>query len=206
LLLSSALVTAGASGCAEPSAYELVNKRPWRVTVYYTAVESFHHDATVPVTGCTDPACANGEEFLGEYPQRFVTVVREEGSGRITNGERAGRYLNWSHDIGFWLDTAPRDAHGHPLQPFHTAAADELPDGMKLRLVDCGRFESGEPVPEEVCTALRGGQWEITDRFTPGLGGRQHIDLYIGEEPEENFTASGALYVSLQHARFTTEG
>ena len=206
LLMLTALAGSGTSGCAGPSATELVDKRPWHVTVYYTAVESFHHDTAVPVTGCRDQPCVNADQPLGQYPQEFVTTVRDEGSGRITNGPNAGKYLNWSSDIGFWHDTAPRDAQGRPLQPFRSAAADGLPDGTKLRLVDCGQMESGETVPDDVCTALRAGQWEISDRFTPGLGGPQHIDLYIGEETEDDFTVSGALYVSLNHASFTTQG
>lgn len=196
---------AGMVACSGPSAAELVGKHRWRVTVYYTAVESFHSDAAVAVEGCPALECANGDQPLGQYPQSFVNAVHDEGAGRITSGPHAGKYLNWSYDIGYWLDSAPRDAHGRPLEPFHSAAADDLPDGIGLRLVDCGQLESSDTVPDDVCTSLRNGQWQIRDQFTPGFGGPQHIDLYIGEEDSNDFTTSDALYVSLKHAKFTAE-
>jgi hypothetical protein len=202
LLTAMLMVT----GCTGQRADELVAARPWRVTVYYTAVESFHHDSPVPVRGCPQSHCVNGNHPLGDYPGSFVAAVHDEGTGRITSGSQVGRFLNWSHDIGFWLDTAPRDAHGRPLEPFRSAAAEGLPDGTKLRLTDCGRQESGEPAPAEVCAALRGGRWKIVDRFTPGAGGPRHIDLYIGEESAEEFTTAGPSYVSLDGAIFTAEG
>lgn len=204
-LLMSAGVVGGMTACTSPSPAELIDRHKWHVTVYYTAVESFHGDAAVPVEGCASRDCANGHDPLGSYPHSFVTAVREEGAGRITEGPNAGKYLNWSHNIGYWLDTAARDAHGRPLEPLRSAAADDLPDGTELRLTDCGRLDSGEPVPDHVCGALRTPQWQILDRFTPGYGGPMHIDLYIGEENHDDFTTSGALYVSLANATFVAE-
>jgi hypothetical protein len=196
----------GLAACNSPSPKEIVEGKPWLVTVYYTAVESFHRGPPVEVTGCTTAECANGHDTLGRYPHGFVEAVHEEGAGRITSGAHAGKYLNWSYDIGYWLDSAPRNAHGGALEPFHSAAADEVPDGTRLQLVDCGRLDSGDPVPSEVCETFRNGDWEIQDRFTPGFGGPKHIDLYIGEESELDFTTAGVLYVSLHGARFAIKG
>jgi hypothetical protein len=205
LLALGASALASSGGCAK-SAAEIVNGHPWQVTVYYTAVESLHNDPPVPVQGCATRHCKNGDQDLGAYPESFVSAVHEEGTGRITSGPNAGMYLNWSDNIGFWLDSATRDAHGRPLQPFSTAAADDLPDGTALRLVDCGQTDSGDPVPVDICQKLSAGSWRILDQFGPGLGGSRHIDLYIGEEDIPDFTESGELYVSLQNARFSTDG
>ncbi|HET8640734.1 MAG TPA: hypothetical protein VFM37_02285, partial [Pseudonocardiaceae bacterium] len=106
----------GLLACGKP-ATELVEGKPWLVTVYYTAVESFHRGDPVEVTGCVRRGCKNRDEPLGRYPGGFAEAVREEGSGRITDGAHAGKYLNWSHDIGYWLDSAPRTAHGEALEP-----------------------------------------------------------------------------------------
>jgi hypothetical protein len=200
LTLLASLALAG-TGCTSSPAEEGL-RRPWLVTVYYTAVEALHRGPPAPVSGCPVLDCEHGDEPLGEYPQGFLDAVREEGTGRITRGPNAGRYLNGSHNVGYWLDDAPRDAHRRPLEPYPRAAADGLPDDTTLRLVDCGTLDSGEPVPARVCDALRAGRWEIHDRFTPGQGGEQHIDLYIGEETGPDFTTSGALYVSLRDALF----
>lgn len=181
---------------------ERVTENPWRVTVYYTAVESYHRGEPVHVVGCRGQDCAHGRHQLGRYPGDFVAAVREEGTGRVTSGPHAGRYLNWSHDVGYWLDDAPRDAHGRALQTMRSAAADGIPDGTRLRMADCGRLDSGDPVPGDVCRILRGADWEIRDRFTPGLGGDNHIDLYVGEESRPDYTASAPLYVALTDARF----
>jgi hypothetical protein len=196
---------AGLVACGGPSAEEVVEGRPWQVTVYYTAVESFHDGPLVEVTGCRSRGCAARDEPLGRYPRGFADTVREEGTGRITSGEHAGRYLNWSYDIEYWLDDAPRNAHGGALEPFRSAAADGVPDGTGLRLVGCGTQDDGRPTPDEVCRTLGAGRWRIEDRFTPGLGGDAHIDLYIGEEDVPDFTTAGTTYVSMRDVRFVVE-
>ena len=53
-----------------------------------------------------------------------------------------------------------------------------------------------------LCRRLREGDWQIRDEFTPGYGGNQHIDLYVGEENVPNFTRS-ELYISLVDATLT---
>lgn len=169
----------------------------WLVTVYYTPVESYHHDEPVPVTGCPRLDCTGGDAALGMYPRSFVDAVRNEGTGRITDGPHAGAYLNWSANVGYWLDTSTRDAYGDPLDPLRSAAADGLPRGTEVRVSDCGNPEGS--LPDGICDRLRSGRWRITDRFTPGLGGDRHIDLYIGEEDRPDFTDS-PLYLTLHDA------
>lgn len=194
--------TSAACGQDAEDVAEDVEGRPWLVTVYYTAVESFHDGQRVDVTGCPALGCERRDEPLGSYPRTFADAVRDEGTGRITSGDHAGRYLNWSYDIGYWLDTAPRDASGGALEPFRSAAADGVPLGTGLRLLDCGRLDSDEAAPADVCEPLTAADWEIRDQFTPGLGGESHIDLYIGEEDTPDFTRTGRLYVTLRDARF----
>jgi hypothetical protein len=166
----------------------------WEITVYYTAVQSFHDGEPETVTGCRGLDCAHGDDNLGEYPADFVAAVRDEGTGRTADG----RYLNWSYDIGFWLDTAARDAAGGPLRPFVSAAADPevLPRGARFRIAGCGHTDDGATPPAVVCSALRRARWTVTDEFTPGLGGSKHIDVYIGEETGPDFTGS-AWYLTL---------
>jgi hypothetical protein len=172
----------------------------WEVTVYYTAVESFHaDDDLVEVRGCPTIDCTNGDDRLGDWPSGFVEAVQDEGTGRITSGAEAGRYLNWASSEGYWLDDAPRDAAGRPLEPYRSAAADGVEQGTRVRLVDCGNGNDGGPVSATVCGRLQGGDWEIRDRFTPGLGGERHIDLYLGEEDVDDFTDS-EMFTSLAGA------
>ncbi|WP_197289031.1 hypothetical protein [Nocardia sp. NRRL S-836] len=184
--LWAVLVVAGCTtGQAGPSA-SAVPADGWEVTVYYTAVESFHSGRAVPVRGCPVIDCENGDEPLGTFPQSFAKAVEDEGTGRTASG----RYLNWSHDKGYWLDSAPRDSFGQPLRPFISAAADGLTRGSLVRLVSCGRTPEGTDPDPAVCRKLTASDWEITDEFTPGLGGDRHIDLYVGEETGPLFTES----------------
>jgi hypothetical protein len=170
----------------------------WTVTVYYTAVASLHSGGAQRVTGCPELDCEPGDPDsrtdLGTYPAGFVTAVRDEGTGRTADG----RYLNWSVDTGYWLDTAPRDSAGGVLTPWESAAADRdvLAAGRRFTVATCG---SGE-VAAEVCDRLRGARWTVRDEFTPGLGGSRHVDLYIGEETGPGFTDSD-WYVTLADAR-----
>lgn len=169
----------------------------WTVTVYYTAVESYHSGPPTPVVGCSTMDCTNGTAGLGTYPADFVAAVRAEGTGRTA----AGRYLNWSYDVGFWLDQAPRDAYGQPLRPFESAAVDPtvLPLGTRFSIMDCDQEIGGTPIPAPVCTRLRQAAWVVTDQFNPGVGGPRHIDVYIGEENSPGFT-EGPWYCTLADA------
>lgn len=196
--IAIALTVLALSGCtAEES------EPGWEATVYYTAVESFHDGAPVEVTGCPTIECDGGDDPLGTYPEDFVQAVEDEGTGRITSGDHAGEYLNWSYDVGYWLDTAPRNSHGDPLRPFASAAADPdvLAEGTQVRIADCGDAEDVDP---EVCERLRSADWTVEDEFTPGLGGDHHIDLYLGEETGPDFTES-AWYTTLTNARLETQ-
>ena len=172
----------------------------WTITVYYTAVESFHTGTLTRVTGCPGINCQDGDADLGTYPADFVTAVKDEGAGRTA----AGRYLNWSYDVGYWIDDAPRDTAGRPLRPFESAAAD--PDVMKMgtrfRIARCGKQDDGSKPDKDVCAKLSAAHWVITDEFTPGLGGKKHLDVYIGEETGPGFTDS-TWYTTLKGATVT---
>jgi hypothetical protein len=167
------------------------------VTVYYTAVARFHTGKAVKVTGCPTIDCKRGDSDLGSYPSDFVEAVKDEGAGKISDG----KYLNWSYDTGYWLDTAARVSDGGVLRPFETAAADPtvLRAGTSLRITACGRDESGDAIDATVCAKLRSAHWTIGDEFTPGLGGSKHLDAYIGEETGPNFTDS-PWYTTLTNA------
>jgi hypothetical protein len=158
----------------------------WELAVIYTAVEKFHTDKKVRVTGCPKLQCSEGTDNLGRFPSSFVQAVKQQGSGRLTNGE----YLNWSYDVGYWLDTAPRNASGGPLEPFVSAAADPavLPQGTRFGITGCGHIaNSKEKTPANVCDKFSAAKWQISDEFTPGSGGDHHVDLYIGEETQKHF-------------------
>jgi hypothetical protein len=169
----------------------------WEITVYYTAVEAFHHGAPERVTGCPRLDCAHGGDDLGTYPADFLAAVRSEGTGRTATGA----YLNWSYDVGYWLDSAPRDTDGDPLEPYVSAAADPavLPRGARFTVLDCGRQDDGSAPPPLVCGRFRRAAWRVDDEFTPGLGGAKHIDAYVGPETGPDFTGSAG-YVTLEGA------
>ena len=187
------MAAAGMIGCtnngevAEPV---VAPQTGWEVTVYYTAVEHFHDGPPRRVTGCLVLDCVGGRDPLGYYPSDFVDAVEFEGTGRLETGRYAGRYLNWSHDVGFWVDDVPRDSGGGALVPFVSAAADPdvLPRATSFQIVGCGTSEDGSPVLPAVCEKFTTPHWTIADEFTPGLGGDRHVDLYVGEETSTTFT------------------
>lgn len=174
----------------------------WKLTVYYTAVENFHTGPLVEVRGCLTMGCRT-QAVIGEYPQDFVDRVKNEGTGRITSGAHASKYLNWSHDTGYWLDTAPRDAYGNALIPFVSSAADPgvLARGSRFQIAECGR--GADPA---FCRELKQAQWQVTDQFTPGYGGEKHLDLYIGEEDQPNFENQSPKYTTLIDAILSIVG
>ncbi|SMD20447.1 RlpA-like double-psi beta-barrel domain-containing protein [Kibdelosporangium aridum] len=200
-LVVGAMLAFGVTNCSARPSSTGPRLAGWLITVYYTAVESYHVDPAESVRGCSRLECERGDSPLGEYPKGFVDAVQAEGTGRITSGPNAGRYLNWSHNLGYWLDDAPRDSRGERLEPFVSAAADPdvLAAGTNFTIAECGTLDSGEKPPDEVCERIRSAHWTVRDEFTPGLGGPQHIDIYIGEEQGPDFTAS-PWYLSLKNA------
>ncbi|KAB2370583.1 hypothetical protein [Actinomadura montaniterrae] len=173
----------------------------WRITTYYTAVESLHNGRLKAVKGCPELHCSHGKAPLGSYPEDFLAVIQEEGSGRITSGPQRGRYLNWSHSVGYWLDDTTRDSAGHPLRPWSSAAADRsvLARGQRFAIVECGRDGNGHRIEAAVCAAFRKARWTVTDLFRPGYGGENHADVYIGEETGPGFAGS-PFYTTLSGA------
>jgi hypothetical protein len=180
-----------------------VSTEVYTITVYYTAVESFHTDAKINVSGCLIRDCAFGTNLIGSYPATFIKATKTEGTGRITSGANAGKYLNWSSNVGYWLDTIPSDGYGTALVPFRTAAADDiaLTRGTKFALVAPLIQDDGTPLDSTSANKLLSAQWLINDQFTPGLGGALHLDLYIGEEDRVNFTNQSPMYLTLMNTK-----
>lgn len=180
----------GAGVSAVPSATPTATPAPaagWRLTVYFTPVARFYSGAPQTVTGCSSMQCTNRNVTLGTFPSDFVKTVQEEGTGKIADNQ----YLNWSIDVGYWLDRLPRDAQGNALMPYRSAAADtSVPFGTTFKIQACGAdTSSGTPTAASVCSVYQWPAWVVTDRFTAGTVG-QHVDLYIGEQTSANFSAS----------------
>jgi hypothetical protein len=182
-----------------------ISSEAYTITVYYTAVESFHTDAAQNVSGCLIRECSFGNNLIGNYPASFIKATKTEGTGRITSGANAGKYLNWSVDVGYWLDTIPSDGYGGALVPFRTAAADAiaLPKGAQFRLVAPLKQEDGSALEATSANRLLSATWLINDQFTPGLGGALHLDVYIGEEDRVNFTNTSPLYTTLSNVKIS---
>jgi hypothetical protein len=182
--------------------------RGWELTVYYTAVESFHTQGQfIAVRGCLEMGCEKETE-LGSFPETFVKAVHDEGTGRITNGPHVGKYLCWSSGSGYWVDTIPRDAQETALIPWVSAAADRrvMPYGKTFRVIDCGKDDTdGSDIDPKTCELLKRASWKIMDRFEPGLGGRKHLDLYIGEEDRPDFINSSPKEISVKSAQISID-
>jgi hypothetical protein len=184
-----------------PALQPLGKAESWRITTYYTAVQSFHGGKPKAVRGCLELHCEWGRTPLGSYPEDFLKIIKTEGSGRITAGPQRGRFLNWSSSVGWWLDDTTRDSTARPLKAWSSAAADRdvITRGRRFQIVDCGRDWKGRPVPAAVCDRFRATTWTVTDLFRPGYGGEHHADVYIGEETGPDFTKS-PYYTTLRQA------
>ncbi|NCA82013.1 MAG: hypothetical protein EOM72_04635 [Opitutae bacterium] len=170
----------------------------FRLTVYYTPVESFHGGAPQTIQGCTSIGCESGIQTLGAFPAGFLSEVQLQGSGRITSGAHAGQYLHGSFGGGFWIGPSPFDAYGSPLRAFETAAADDavLPRGTRFKLVAPLTESGGAPLPAAVANRLLSATWDVQDHFEAGYGGARHLDLYVGEQEQPHF-ASSPFYLML---------
>ena len=68
-------------------------------TVYYTPVESYYprKDLTT-VRAWPDVRTVSSKVRVEPLPAAFVRHTRAEGTGKITRGKYAGRFLNWSYE------------------------------------------------------------------------------------------------------------
>ncbi|MDD2520326.1 MAG: hypothetical protein PHR34_05185 [Kiritimatiellae bacterium] len=198
-LLPALLLSAGCSDDDDSPGGGTVLPDRYKITFYYTPVESFFGGPPQAVTGCTSIDCVSGLQDLGAYPADFIAAVRLEGSGRLTSGPYAGQYLNGSYGGNFWISSFPPDAYRSSLRPFETAAANEsgLPRGTRFRLVG-PLLENGSPIPSAVESRLLDATWNVQDRFEPGYGGTMHLDLYVGDQTTPSF-ASSPFYLLLEN-------
>jgi hypothetical protein len=178
----------------------------WRLTVYYTAVESFHSGPPQAVTGCPPGAdeCSNGTVALGSYPADFLDAVRGQGAGRITSGKYAGRFLTWDADSGYAVDAAVLDASEKPLQPFVSAASDPgIALGTAFQVLDCGLDSaSGHTTDAGGCARIKRASWVV--RSPDRRPGDSHaLELYVGEEDRPDFATASPLLLHTAGARTT---
>jgi hypothetical protein len=198
-----------AGDAVEGAAKPLGKRGAWRLTTYYTLVQRYHGGPLKAVRGCPNLHCTRGRTPLGRYPADFLKAIQTEGNGRITSGPQRGRFLNWSHSVGWWLDSSTRDSRGRPLRPWSSAAADRsvLRRGQRFRVLECGRIGRGgstsRTLEKGVCERFRKSRWTVTDLFRPGHGGAYHVDLYIGEETGPNFKKN-PVYTTLRGATLGT--
>ena len=161
----------------------------WRITTYYTVIESYFSGRPQQVKGCLKIDCSaagDPNNVLATLPSDFVATVITEGNGKMTSGANAGRYLNWSGSMpgsGFWLDSAARNAQGTALVAFESAAAHpSVSFGTKFKVLQCGvDSENAEQMNDAACAKLKAGNWVVVDRFEANTK-KNHIDLYIGEQ------------------------
>jgi hypothetical protein len=166
----------------------------WTLSLHYTAVESYHYEYPIAVTGCLRVSCTGGPVSLGSYPEDFVAAVRAQGNGRITSGSHAGAYLNWASGLGYWLDTAPRDSHGRPLRAFASASSTTplLSLRTRFKILSCGVVGSGHG-NVAICARLRAATWTVVE--VPNPGPIRSVSLYVGPEtaPPTGLTFSRAV-------------
>lgn len=163
----------------------------WEISTYHTAVERFYPGPPTPLYGCPNIDCVRGDALLGTFAADFIAAVQAEGTGRLSEAVGDSRFLNWSIDNGYWLDTAPRDARGSILQPYVSAAADpDIGYVTALRIAACGTDAvTRERLEDSECARFQDARWIVRDRFTAGEVGRR-LDLYVGEQDRQDFESS----------------
>jgi hypothetical protein len=68
-------------------------------TVYYTPVESYYtRNDLITVRAWPDVRTVGPKVRVGPLPAAFVRHTKGEGTGKITSGKYAGKFLNWSYE------------------------------------------------------------------------------------------------------------
>ena len=119
----------------------------WRLTVYYTPVESYHGGSRDPISGC------QGAD-LGSHSHELLTTIKTEGFGRLATPVEGRSHLGWDFDRRCWfLAAAPVGANDRPLRPWvSTAAHPNIAIGTRVSVRKCG----GQ-LDRSLCDRVRGG-------------------------------------------------
>ena len=186
----------------------MVPSGSWKLTAYYTPVESFHHGPPQAITGCDFGAdeCGNGTTPLGSYPGDFLQAIKDEGAGRVTGGKYTGKFLTWDTASGWSVDAAAFDASEKPRRPFVSAAADDgvLPGtGFSVQGCGVGR-QTGAPVDTGICSRIMAARWVVADH-TDKPAGSAEFRLYVGEEDRPDFESTSPLMIDSVNARIVLQ-
>ena len=173
-----------------PVMAQVIESGDWEISTYFTAVEKFYAGSPETLRGCPQIDCVDGTDVLGRFPSDFIAAVKEEGSGRIAHPVGTANFLNWSIDVGYWLDDAPRDAQGSILEPYTSVAADpDIAYVTSVEIKACGADAiTTDDLDLGACELVRSKTWIVRDRFTGGEVGK-HLDLYVGEQDRVDFGA-----------------
>jgi len=195
------LAVAAAGGCASESSPGVAGRGShpssgWRLTVYYTPVESYHGGAREAISGCQG-------ENLGSHSHDFLARIQIEGFGRLSDPVTGRGYLGWDFGRHCWsLAAGPVGASDRPLRSWVSAAAHpSIAIGTRLVIRYCG---SG--VDSSVCDHVRAAHWVVDDRCSIGCSNPKHLDLYIGEEDRANFEEDNPNYFEATGATVALNG
>lgn len=165
----------------------------WRLTVYYTPVESYHGGSREPISAC------QGAD-LGSHSHEFLTTIKTEGFGRLSTPVESRSYLGWDFARRCWfLAAAPVGANDRPLRAWvSTAGHPSIAIGTRVSVRKCG----GQ-VDRSLCDRVRAAAWVVDDRCSVGCTGPKHLDLYIGEEDRPKFEDDSPNYFEDDDATVT---
>jgi len=154
--------------------------RNWTLHLIYTAVEKYYGGVRIRVSGCPASVCTAKRVSLGTFPATFVDAVKASGSGVISTGRHANKYLDWDASVGFWLDSAARGYGAPAMKSFASARSTSplLPLGTPLRISVCGPSAHRNAIG--ICTRLRTARWNVVTTGQPSAA--RDIWLYAGRE------------------------
>ncbi|MFJ7275514.1 hypothetical protein [Kitasatospora sp. NPDC098663] len=157
----------------------------YTLTVYYTPSEAFFHG---PARSIRDQACA-GQDLPDDHPGDYLDRVALEGFGKTVHGD----YLGWDFTRHCYFTTGqpPVGSHENPLVPWHSVAANQLPPGTRIRVLDCGQGLS-----TDICARVKSADWHVDDLCSIGCDDAKHLDLYIGEQTHANLEDQDSYFVT----------
>ncbi|MFJ5776385.1 hypothetical protein [Streptomyces sp. NPDC093094] len=179
LQLNHSLNPAGSPRADEPA------RDGYTLTVYYTPSEVYHHG---PRRSIRDRVCA-GQSLPDTFPADYLDRVGLEGFGKNARGD----YLGWdfTRHCYFSTEQSPVGSHDNPLVPWRSVAANHLPSGTRIRVVDCG-----EGLSAGICARVRSADWRVDDLCSIGCDDARHLDLYIGEQTRADLEDQHSYFVT----------
>ena len=174
-----------------PEGYELSSG--WTITSYQIIDERFYDGEKIEIFDSSGNS-------LGFYKSDFIKQLRIDGSGKVEDPKKSGKYLHYDYMINdgktyYWSDKS-LGAYDNELIPLtgdrpSVAVNPPQPQGTQIKFINLG--SDSKYNPDWVNELLRTKTFYADDKFHGFRKDEKKIDIYVGLQKSRESEAESIL-------------